>query len=42
MGYNSSDGFLQEFGTKTDDLPVGKQIEEKGADVLKPFGTTQV
>ncbi len=39
MGDNPGDGFLQESRPKANNLPVGEQIEEKGADVLKTLGT---
>ena len=42
MGNDPGNGCLQERRAKSDDLPVGKQIEEEGADILKTFRATEV
>jgi hypothetical protein len=42
MGNDPSDGFLQKSGPQPNDLPIGKQIEQKGPHILKPLGTAEV
>ena len=42
MGDDPGDGCLQEGRTEADDLSIGKQVEQKGSHILKPFRAAEI